>query len=475
MFGQAVNPANVMLYYRDIRWQPANYTVVTRSRGRRYRVPVQTGWSLDLPPEGDVSIERRDGMLHFAGNFQDSTSMQYGDGDTNEYDWAEHQVDPALFAEALAEARNGTSWRDGPITLDGSSPAVRTGSISVGTRSIHAPGPAKAQLGPQRLDLLLLDSYEAAFSSGQGARTGDLLPARRLDSAFLDTLRRRPEQLRGLTTVGFERVVLGLLNEVSDAPVTLEQLGEDHSGLWMTRTSGDERGAMLIAVEYRDRDVVGIDVVDRINGLRDRSQVSKAVVVTRSSFTADVTAEYAASSQRMDLVDFDRLTGLLADEGWTSSAPGFLMTPVRERPRHRIFISYSWDQRDIAVELYNRLHGWQYSCFLDSTDLLPGDTILAAVERALAGTDAVLLLCSKEALSSPWVRAEIGYCLEREKESGRVMLIPLRVDGTRFKKPYADLNGRLAADLTRWSSTHGKGMALEKIRAALDRTIQHLD
>lgn len=242
--------------------------------------------------------------------------------------------------------------------------------------------------------------------------------------------------------------MLGLLNEVSDAPMTLEQLGEDHSGLWMTRTSGDERGAMLIAVEYRDREVVGIDVVDRINGLRDRSQVSKAVVVTRSSFTADVTAEYAAHSQRMDLVDFDRLTGLLADEGWTSSAPGFLMTPVRERPRHRIFISNSWEQRDIAVELYNRLHGWQYSCFLDSTDLLPGDTILAAVERALAGTDAVLLLCSKQALSSPWVRAEIGFCLEREKESRRVMLIPLRVDGTRFKRPYADLNGRLAADLT---------------------------
>lgn len=161
MFGQAVNPANVMLYYRDIRWQSDKYTVVTRARGRRYRMPVQTGWSLALPPEGDVSIERHDGMPHFAGSFQDSTSMQYGDGDTNEYDWAEHQVDPALFAEALAEARNGTSWRDGPITLYGSSPAVRTGRLSVGTRSIHAPGPATAELGPQRLDLLLLDSYEA--------------------------------------------------------------------------------------------------------------------------------------------------------------------------------------------------------------------------------------------------------------------------------------------------------------------------
>jgi TIR domain/Restriction endonuclease len=391
--------------------------------------------------------------------------MQQGDGDTNECDWAEHQVEPARFTEALAEVRNGGSWREGPIRLDGT-------TLSVGTRSMYAPGPATARLGRERMDLLLLDSYEAAFSSGIGARTGDLLPARSIDTAFLETLRRHPQKLRDLTTIGFDRVVLGLLNEVSGATVTLEPLGEDEPGLWIARTSGDERGAMLIAVQHRDRDIVSIDVVDRINGVRDRSQVSKAVIVTRSSFTADVTAEYAAFSQRMELLDFDRLVGILADEGWLSSTPGFMLAPVQERPRHRIFISYSWEQRGIAVELYNRLHGWQYSCFLDSVDLVPDDSILTSVERALAGTDAVLLLCSKAALSSPWVQAEIGLCLKREKESGRTILIPLRVDNTRFKAPYAELNGRLAADLTRWQSTARKASALEKIRAALDRTVQ---
>jgi hypothetical protein len=115
-------------------------------------------------PEGDVIIECRDGMLHFTGLFQDSTSMQYGDTDTNEYDRAEYQVDPARFTEALAEARNGGGWEEGPIQLRGS-------SLSVGTRSIYAPGPATARLGSERLDLLLLDSYEAAFSSRLGART----------------------------------------------------------------------------------------------------------------------------------------------------------------------------------------------------------------------------------------------------------------------------------------------------------------
>lgn len=392
-------------------------------------------------------------------------------GDYNEYGGGDLRLDAQEFAEALLTVRENRPWSKETFRLSwdrgGSSSArplrsprpslmsrYRRRRLPAGTLSMRIGGsiyssPASATLGQYRVDVLLLDAYEAAFCEPKQARSGMQLPAERLDSAFLDTLRANPQHLSQLKTVGLERTILGLMNEVGGGAIRLERLDPDGSML-LARPSGGSRGAMLLYVERSGSNSVNIDMVDRINGVRDRHSVTKAAVITRSHFSADTEKAYEGMSHRMELVDYDRLRGVLTDSGWTAHSPGFLTLPVADRPPHAVFISYSWQQRGFAQWLYNKLHGWQYNCFLDNVNIAAGDVILSSVQKALAGADAVVLCCSEAALSSQWVQIEIEACLAREKHTGKKILLPVRLDDSRFEGELAVLNDRLILDFRDW-------------------------
>jgi hypothetical protein len=93
------------------------------------------------------------------------------------------------------------------------------------------------------------------------------------------------------------------------------------------------------------------------------------------------------------------------------------------------------------------------------------------VKQAVDGTDAVLLCCSQDSLRSKWVAAEIDYCLERERSTGRTILIPILLDDVRFVNRFGDLGERLAADCRSWRSGAETSESMEKIRSAVDKTI----
>ena len=377
-------------------------------------------------------------------------------------------VEAADLVEALAQAHGGAYWsnpsRD--LSVSGSRRLGDSSSIRLTVGRTMYSAPAEASLSPSRSDMLLLDAYESIYVAHPSARTGLHQPAEPLDRAFLEVLRRTPLNVKRLKAEGLERVILLLLNQVSDVPIHLEPVQGD--SLWLARANSGGRGAMLISVHASGEEEVGIDIVDRVNGVRDRTLVSKTVLLTQSQFSSDVEKNYQGLSQRLNLVDFERLSGLLTDSGWMTRSPDFLQLPVDERPPHTVFISYSWKQRSLALWLYNRFHGWHYNCFLDSVDLKPGDVILPSLQNALAGADAVVLCCSSDALTSRWVQAEIEACVGRERQSGRRILIPARVDDSPWEA--TGFEGRLWADFRRWSPSTG-GEALEQLREAVDAVI----
>lgn len=373
------------------------------------------------------------------------------------------------IVEALGQAHSGTGWSnqsyDLRVSARGSSGDSGEIEVSVG-RSLYSL-PAVAHLSRSRSGILLLDAYESVFSPSVGSTTGLHQPAEALDRAFLEVLRKTPLNIRRLKAQGLERVILSLLNQTSDVPIHLERVQGD--SLWLAKAQGGGgRAAMLISVQTSATGEVGIDLVDRVNGIRDRTLVSKAVVLTQSQFSSDVERNYQGLSRRLELVDYERLSGLLADAGWITHSTDFLQLPVGARPPHTVFISYSWKHRDLAVWLYNRLHGWHYNCFLDSVDLKPGDVIVPSLKNALAGSDAVVLCCSTEALMSRWVQAEIEDCMKREHQTGQRILIPARVDDSAWDATgFAD---RLWVDFRHWSAEAASD-ALEKLREAVDGVI----
>ncbi len=86
---------------------------------------------------------------------------------------------------------------------------------------------------------------------------------------------------------------------------------------------------MVIEVKHRNGRSVGLSVVDRLNGVRDREKVDKGIVFTNSSFSNSVRKEYHHKSSVIALIDFEKLTELLkaSKANWTVTQSGLWTTP----------------------------------------------------------------------------------------------------------------------------------------------------
>jgi hypothetical protein len=415
--------------------------------------------------------------IDFVGQTVRIRSMARVDGDigpdaqVNDLDYADIEMPATDLAEALLKVQLGETWaRQQRTQHEESRLTIGRGTITFGSDSLYSPGPARANLDEPRQALLLLDTHELAFGNDlDQARAGVRLPASQTDRAFLSALRQHPDYLDRLKQVGFQRTVMGLLREAHSSYLRIEAIS-GHDDLWAVHAGEPGRGTMLVAMRPGSEGTIDLQVVDRVNGVRDRRAATKAVIVTQSFFSSTVTREYGGLTERMELVDFDRLKGMLLDTGWTSQEPGFLVCPLAERPRCSTFISYSHKTRPFAVWLYNRLQSWHYRCFLDQVDMIPGEVILPALQKAVSAADSILLCCSREALESRWVQQEIKFAIEREQKESRTLLIPLDIDDALEKSQgFPELRDRLRVDFRAWTPTEPCNASLRKVRQALDQ------
>jgi hypothetical protein len=103
-----------------------------------------------------------------------------------------------------------------------------------------------------------------------------------------------------------------------------------------------------------------------------------------------------------------------------------------------IFISYKRSEAGVyANDLYSRLRGEDYLCFLDDHEAPPGAPLNSSIDRALRRSRVLIFIATREALQSDWVGREI----ERFGTFGRP-LIPINIgralnevplEGTRFE------------------------------------------
>ena len=93
--------------------------------------------------------------------------------------------------------------------------------------------------------------------------------------------------------------------------------------------------------------------------------------------------------------------------------------------RHRIFISYSRRDFYFAEQLAVRLRRQGLAVWFDVHELGMGSDWAAAIDQGIAECDTFVLVASRAALESPWVRRE----RDRAAELGRpsVLVLPERV------------------------------------------------
>jgi hypothetical protein len=94
------------------------------------------------------------------------------------------------------------------------------------------------------------------------------------------------------------------------------------------------------------------------------------------------------------------------------------------------FISYSSEDQEFAERLHADLQAKGVRCWFAPEDLKIGDKFQERIEESVRWYDKLLLVLSDNSIKSPWVEDEVQAALEKERTNSKLVLFPIRLDGT---------------------------------------------
>jgi hypothetical protein len=118
------------------------------------------------------------------------------------------------------------------------------------------------------------------------------------------------------------------------------------------------------------------------------------------------------------------------------------------------FISYSASDQAFADRLHADLQNNGVRCWFAPHDLPIGAETRTAIDEAIRLHDKVLLILSQHSVASAWVQKEVETAFEKERQTGKLVLFPIRLDDTVMTTPVAwaaDIRRmRNIGDMRRW-------------------------
>jgi class 3 adenylate cyclase len=152
--------------------------------------------------------------------------------------------------------------------------------------------------------------------------------------------------------------------------------------------------------------------------------------------------------------------------GLNTDPPTFSMVPNPVQ-FYSCFISYSSKDQSFAERLYTDLQNNGVRCWFAPEDLKIGAEIRASIDESIRVHDKLLLVLSERSVESQWVEQEVETALAREREQGRTVLFPIRLDdavmvGKAGWSAYLR-NTRNIGDFTRWKDYDAYRKAFERL------------
>lgn len=171
---------------------------------------------------------------------------------------------------------------------------------------------------------------------------------------------------------------------------------------------------------YSKDNKVGVSQIRQIHGIKDFLNVSKGIIVTTSSFTADA-KKHATSRYDLQLIDYTQLT-----EWLKTYSPSPDETLYSEKQKfYSCFISHSSKDNKFVEKLNESLRLSGIRVWYAPEDLLPGKKLRDQIKKAINSFDKLLIVLSKNSIESDWVTTEIRDARVREKEENRQVLFPI--------------------------------------------------
>jgi len=96
----------------------------------------------------------------------------------------------------------------------------------------------------------------------------------------------------------------------------------------------------------------------------------------------------------------------------------------------KVFISYSHKDKHFAHKIGHHLEGYGIPIWIDSRELLIGDSLIQKIRDGLNNAEYVVALISKNSISSDWVNKELDIAMNQEIEDRRIKVLPALLDNS---------------------------------------------
>jgi TIR domain len=93
-----------------------------------------------------------------------------------------------------------------------------------------------------------------------------------------------------------------------------------------------------------------------------------------------------------------------------------------------IFISYSRQDVKFVDALVANLVAARHHVWMDRWELGIGDSLTQHIQEALVGSDAILVILSRNSVASEWCKRELTAGLVRELEEKKTLVMPCVID-----------------------------------------------
>lgn len=182
-------------------------------------------------------------------------------------------------------------------------------------------------------DSFYLDTFSVLENSEPRKRSSRTILLSEAEEALLDIVKSKPHSIQNLSPRELEVFVGVTLTKVGFSNVRLSRFTKDGGvDLYAIYFEGDKEQVVVVEVKHYRKRKVGLEIVDRLNGVRDRENASKGILFTSSKFSLDAKKRYQSSSDIIALVDYERLIEILNYEPtrWEETKSGLWSVPPRK-------------------------------------------------------------------------------------------------------------------------------------------------
>lgn len=287
--------------------------------------------------EISLIISYTGGLVNFETEIFAEDDFDPGESQMNSASHGVAEIDARSYLDALIKHQSGEQKTELKLPLHNlkhDSPASLifvSNAIIFNHGDRYSPDHASINLEPVASNFLFLDSLsviEDHYDSKKNPRDIELST---VESFFVELTKANPELMHSYSPRLFEYFVAATLTELGFSNVKMSRYWQDYGrDILATYFEGDTRHTVVVEVKHYTKRKVGVEIVDRLNGVRDRDGATRGMVITNSSFTAPAQNSYTACRDRIALVDYEKLRELLENSCDWLCTPSGLWTPSHQ-------------------------------------------------------------------------------------------------------------------------------------------------